>query len=149
MMILQSEFTKIDDALDICVSMEEDLNECLNNVEAMIQKYNAPGRYTISMDPFVEDFQLSTSESTDLDRSSIGSGDSELDMLSQLYGARSAQELDESYVDVRYKFIKLKRSYEGAFAHFQRIVDSADRQHKISHRIFTNSQDSKGKLCRH
>eukprot|EP00099_Drosophila_melanogaster_P021487 NP_648714.1 uncharacterized protein Dmel_CG13474 [Drosophila melanogaster] len=148
-MLLQAEFTKIDDALDICSSMEEDLNECLNIVGAMIEKYNAPGRYIISMDPFAEDFQLSNSESTDLDGSSIGSCDSELDMLSQLYGARSAQELDESYVDVRYKFIKLKRFFEGTFTHFLRIVDCADRQNKISHRIFMNSQDTKGKRCRH
>ncbi|XP_043649648.1 uncharacterized protein LOC122617738 [Drosophila teissieri] len=149
MMLLQTEFIKIDDALDICNSMEEDLFECLSTVKDMNRKYNAPGRYIISMEPFAEDFPLSSSKSTDLDATSMRSCDSELDMLSQLYGARSAQELDESYVEVRYKFIRLKRDIEGAFTHFLRIVDCADRQEKISHRMLRGSQNGKIRLCRH
>ncbi|EDV51771.2 uncharacterized protein LOC6545738 [Drosophila erecta] len=148
-MLLQIEFIKIDNALDILYSMEEDLYKCLSSVQDMIRKYNAPGRYIISMEPFAEDFPLRNSKSTDLDATSMRSCDSEMDMLSQLYGARSTQELDGSYVEVRYKFIKLKRDIEGTLTHFLRIIDCADRQEKISHRVLKYSQKGQRKLCRH
>ncbi|XP_016994456.1 uncharacterized protein [Drosophila takahashii] len=148
-MMIQTENVKIDHALDICYSMEDDLNECLDIVKTLNRKYNAPGRYFISMDPFKQDYPLFSHESTDMDASSLRSVDSELEMLSQLYGARSAQELDESYVDVRYKFIKLKRDFEGTLIHCQRIIDFADRQEKITHRMLKNSRSRKTKLCRH
>ncbi|XP_016990428.1 uncharacterized protein LOC108052537 [Drosophila rhopaloa] len=149
MMIIQTEFIKIDDALEICYSMEDDLHECLGLVKTMNRKYNAPGRYTISMDPFAEDYPLYSPESTEQDASSLQNADSELEMLSQLYGARSAQELDESYVDVRYKFIKLKRDLEGTVTHCQRITDCADRQERVSHRMLKSSGGSKKRLCKH
>ncbi|XP_017068227.1 uncharacterized protein LOC108105943 [Drosophila eugracilis] len=147
--MIRSEHKRIDDALDICDLITKDLNDCLSVVNAMSQKYNAPGRYIISMEPFTEDHPIFGDESTDIDATSIKSCDSELEMLSQLYGARSAQELDESYVDVRYKFIKLKRDFEATMIHCQRIVDHADRQEKITHRMLKNSRTMKKKLCRH
>ncbi|KAH8363992.1 hypothetical protein KR084_001183 [Drosophila pseudotakahashii] len=148
-MMIQTENLKIDEALDICSSIEEDLYECLDIVKTLNRKYNAPGRYIVSMDPFRHDYPLFSHESTDVDASSLRSVDSELEMLSQLYGARSAQELDESYVEVRYKFIKLKRDFEGIMIHCQRIIDFADRQERICHRMLKNSRSRMTKLCRH
>nr|XP_016934353.1 uncharacterized protein LOC108013167 [Drosophila suzukii] len=149
MMVIQSEYLKIDEALDICSAMEDDLNECLDMVMAMDQKYNEPGRYVISMKPFTKDYPLVCRKSTDMDTTSQHSFDSELEMLSQLYGARSAHELDESYVDVRYKFIKLKRDFEALLTHCQRIVDCAERQERVCHRMLKNSRSRKYRLCRH
>ncbi|XP_017040310.1 uncharacterized protein LOC108087458 [Drosophila ficusphila] len=148
-MMIQTECVKIDNALDICSTMEDDLQKCLGLVRSMNQKYNAPGRYTILMEPFSEDCPLCRTESTEWDASSLKTIDSELDMLSQLYGARSAQELDESYVDVRYKFIKLKRDLEGIMTHTQRVIDCSDRQERISHQMLKSSHNYKRKLCVH
>lgn len=141
------ETEKIDDALSICYSMEDDLEECLAIVEGMNQKYNAPGRYVISMVPFNDDYVVTGTGSTD--SSSLNHADSELEILTQLYGARSAQELDESYVDVRYKFIKLKLDLEATVAHCQRVADSADRQERVTHYMLESSQKRKKILCRH
>ncbi|KAH8378698.1 hypothetical protein KR009_000787, partial [Drosophila setifemur] len=125
---IQSEHTNIDDALEITCAMEEDLEECISVVERMNQKYNEPGRYTISMEPFNEDYPIPSPYSTEAESTSLRTVDSELDVLGQLYGARSAQELDESYVDVTYKFIKLKRDLQAIVAHCQRITDCIERQ---------------------
>ncbi|KAH8234826.1 hypothetical protein KR032_003751 [Drosophila birchii] len=144
--MLQTESPQIDDALNICHSIEDDLEDCLAVVEGMNQKYNAPGRYVISMAPFNEDYVL---PSTSTDSSSLHPGDWELEILTQLYGARSVQELDESYVDVRYKFIKLKLELEGALIHCQRVADTADRQERVVHYMLESSKKRKKILCRH
>ncbi|KAH8317853.1 hypothetical protein KR067_001769 [Drosophila pandora] len=148
--VVQSEYKKIDKALEICCSMEEEIDSCLKNVEQMNQKYNAPGRYTIDMEPFRSDYPstlIPTVSSPEV--TSVQNVDSEMEMLGQLYGARSAQELDETYVDVRYKFIKLKRELEGTVAHCQRVVDHAERQKKVTHRMLRGSQSTKKHVCVH
>ncbi|KAI8037817.1 uncharacterized protein LOC128259927 [Drosophila gunungcola] len=147
--MIQTELTKIDDALDICYLVEEDLYECLNLVKGMTRKSNAPGRYTFFMDTFMDDCSLNSPELTDQDASSLKTVDSEMDVLSQLCGARSAQELVDSYVNVRYKFIKLKRDLEGTMSLYQKIADCADRQERVSHRMLEGSWSYKKRMCRH
>ncbi|KAH8351481.1 uncharacterized protein [Drosophila kikkawai] len=144
--MLETESPKIDDALKICHSIEDDLADCLAVVEGMNQKYNAPGRYVISMPPFNEDYVVASSGT---DSSSLNAADWELEILTQLYGARSAQELDESYVDVRYKFIKMKLELDGTLIHCQRVADTADRQERVVHYMLESSKKRKKILCRH
>ncbi|XP_017122923.1 uncharacterized protein LOC108143185 [Drosophila elegans] len=147
--MIQTELTKIDDALDICYLVEEDLYECLNLVKGMTRKTNVPGRYTFFMDSFMDDCSLNSPELTDQDASSLKTVDLEMDMLSQLCGARTAQELADSYVNVRYKFIKLKRDLEGTMSLYQRISDCASCQERISHPMLEGSWGSKKRLCKH
>ncbi|XP_016965954.1 uncharacterized protein LOC108035073 [Drosophila biarmipes] len=149
MLVVQTEYLKIDDALNICSEMENDLYECLDMVMAMDEKYNEPGRYVIFMKPFTKDYPLVGRKTTNTDTTSQHSCDSELDMLGQLYGARSAHELDESYVDVRYKFIKLKRDFEAVLTHCQMIIDCGERQERVCHEMLKNSRSRQKRLCRH
>ncbi|KAH8269941.1 hypothetical protein KR018_000062, partial [Drosophila ironensis] len=129
---IQSEYTKIDHALLICYHLMSELDECLGVVEDMNIKYNTPGRYAIPVPPFHQDYLFITLDTPEMERSSIRIVDSELD-LGEPETARSAQELDDIYVDIRYKYIKMKRDFEGTLTHCQRMVDCAERQERKDH----------------
>ncbi|KAH8334775.1 hypothetical protein KR074_010353, partial [Drosophila pseudoananassae] len=149
--VVQTETKKIDEALRICNSMESEIEDCLKNVEEMNQTYNAPGRYSIDMELFRKDYPRSLSPTvTTPEVLSLQNVDLEKDTVGETVAeARSAQQLDESYVEIRYKFIKLKRELEGTMAHCQRVVDHSVRQKKVTHIMLWGSQNNKTRVCHH
>ncbi|KAH8259767.1 hypothetical protein KR026_010068, partial [Drosophila bipectinata] len=149
--IVQTEVKKIDEALRICNSMESEIEDCLKNVEEMNETYNAPGRYSIDMEVFRKDYPRALSPAvTTPEVQSMQSVSLEKDTVGETVNeARTAQELDESYVEVRYKFIKLKRELEATVAHCQRVVDHSVRQKKVTHIMLWGSENSKTRVCHH
>ncbi|XP_030386085.1 uncharacterized protein LOC115632932 [Scaptodrosophila lebanonensis] len=152
-----SEDNEIDRALIICQSVESSLVACLRTVQRLNEKYNAPDRYKIDMKPFDTDLSFAAtdnaslfSESTSISLSSISnltvdtsslatSTSASIDEICPKVVGRTTRELDDSYVYLKWKCIKVRRDMEAALAHAQRLAARSSRQKRLKHTMLHNA----------
>ncbi|XP_017152215.1 uncharacterized protein LOC108162145 [Drosophila miranda] len=132
---LRDEESGLDSGLDVCKQLRDNLEDCLNIVERLNQRYNgAPveGPPSVSSSQSSGDFLLQPQQEPDPDPESETEPEPELEVKA---GVRTGQEVYSSYVDMYTKYMKLKRELNATVSHAKQINELANGRRNNDYNI--------------